>query len=144
MADLALQMSMILLKLSEFNCPNLDFILKSSNDQWPLTPSLSVSRTSPVLFNKDKVPCGPIVELNGDEMTRIIWDLIKEKLVLPFVDIKDLHSYDLSIQNRDATNDQVTVDSANAIKEYLVGVKCATITGKLSDSAKIIRLKPVG
>lgn len=90
------------------------------------------------------MPCGPIVELNGDEMTRIIWDLIKEKLVLPFVDIKDLHSYDLSIQNRDATNDQVTVDSANAIKEYLVGVKCATITGKLSDSAKIIRLKPVG
>lgn len=86
------------------------------------------------------MPCGPIVELNGDEMTRIIWDLIKEKLVLPFVDIKDLHSYDLSIQNRDATNDQVTVDSANAIKEYLVGVKCATITGKLSGSVKTIRL----
>lgn len=93
-----------------------------------------VSRASPVLFNNDKVPCGPIVELNGDEMTRIIWDLIKEKLVLPFVDIQDLHSYDLSIQNRDATNDQVTVDSANAIKKYLVGVKCATITGKLVSS----------
>ena len=82
--------------------------------------------------------CGPIVELNGDEMTRIIWDLIKEKLVLPFVDIKDLHSFDLSIKNRDATNDQVTVDSANAIKKYLVGVKCATITGKATSNDLLV------
>jgi len=69
----------------------------------------------------------PVVELDGDEMTRIIWDFIKQKLILPYLDI-DLRYYDLSIQNRDATDDQVTVDAANAIKEHGVGVKCATIT----------------
>lgn len=74
-----------------------------------------------------KIPCGPVVEMQGDEMTRIIWDLIKEKLILPFLDV-DLHFYDLSVQNRDATNDQVTIDAANAILKYNVGVKCATIT----------------
>uniref|UniRef100_A0A2L2Y4V3 Isocitrate dehydrogenase [NADP] n=1 Tax=Parasteatoda tepidariorum TaxID=114398 RepID=A0A2L2Y4V3_PARTP len=74
-----------------------------------------------------KIQCGPVVEIQGDEMTRIIWDLIKEKLILPFLDI-ELHFFDLSVQNRDATNDQVTVDCANAMKKYNVGVKCATIT----------------
>lgn len=69
----------------------------------------------------------PVVELDGDEMTRIIWQYIKEKLIHPYLDI-DLKYYDLSIENRDATNDQVTVDAANAIKQYGVGVKCATIT----------------
>lgn len=69
----------------------------------------------------------PVVELDGDEMTRIIWQYIKEKLIHPYLDI-DLKYYDLSIENRDATNDQVTTDSANAIKKYGVGVKCATIT----------------
>jgi len=69
----------------------------------------------------------PVVELDGDEMTRIIWDLIKQKLILPYLDV-DLHYYDLSVENRDRTDDQVTVDSANAIKKYGVGVKCATIT----------------
>ncbi len=69
----------------------------------------------------------PVVELDGDEMTRIIWDLIKKKLILPYLDI-DLHYYDLSVENRDKTEDKVTVDSANAIKEHGVGVKCATIT----------------
>ncbi len=69
----------------------------------------------------------PVVELDGDEMTRIIWSFIKEQLILPYLDI-DLKYYDLSIENRDATDDQVTVDSANAIKQYGVGVKCATIT----------------
>ncbi len=69
----------------------------------------------------------PVVELDGDEMTRIIWQFIKEKLIHPYLDI-DLKYYDLSIQNRDATDDQVTVDAANAIKQYGVGVKCATIT----------------
>ncbi len=69
----------------------------------------------------------PVVELDGDEMTRIIWAFIKEKLILPYLDI-DLKYYDLSIENRDATDDQVTIDSANAIKKYGVGVKCATIT----------------
>src|SRR6202451_2973566 len=69
----------------------------------------------------------PVVELDGDEMTRIIWDLIKKKLVLPYLDI-DLHYYDLSIENRDKTEDKVTVEAAEAIKKYGVGVKCATIT----------------
>ena len=69
----------------------------------------------------------PIVELDGDEMTRIIWAFIKEKLILPYLDIK-LEYYDLSIQKRDETGDQITIDSANAIKELGVGVKCATIT----------------
>jgi len=69
----------------------------------------------------------PVVELDGDEMTRIIWTYIKEKLIHPYLDI-DLKYYDLSIENRDATADKVTVDAANAIKQYGVGVKCATIT----------------
>ncbi len=69
----------------------------------------------------------PVVELDGDEMTRIIWDLIKQKLIRPYLDI-DLHYYDLSVENRDKTDDQVTIDSANAIKKHGVGVKCATIT----------------
>ncbi|HWX97629.1 MAG TPA: NADP-dependent isocitrate dehydrogenase [Solirubrobacteraceae bacterium] len=69
----------------------------------------------------------PVVELDGDEMTRIIWSFIKEQLILPYLDI-DLKYYDLSIQNRDATDDQVTVEAANAIKRFGVGVKCATIT----------------
>ena len=69
----------------------------------------------------------PVVELDGDEMTRIIWDFIKKKLILPYLDI-DLKYYDLSVQKRDETNDQITVDAANAIKTYGVGVKCATIT----------------
>ncbi|MDR3527305.1 MAG: NADP-dependent isocitrate dehydrogenase [Rhizomicrobium sp.] len=69
----------------------------------------------------------PVVELDGDEMTRIIWDLIKQKLILPYLDI-NLEYYDLSVEHRDATNDQVTIDSAEAIKRHGVGVKCATIT----------------
>src|SRR5580693_5026651 len=77
-------------------------------------------------MSKIKV-ANPVVELDGDEMTRIIWQFIKDQLILPYLDI-DLKYYDLSIQQRDATNDQVTVDAANAIKEYGVGVKCATIT----------------
>ncbi|EEP71625.1 NADP-dependent isocitrate dehydrogenase [Micromonospora sp. KC207] len=69
----------------------------------------------------------PVVELDGDEMTRIIWKQIREQLILPYLDV-DLHYYDLSIQYRDSTDDQVTIDAANAIKEHGVGVKCATIT----------------
>ncbi len=69
----------------------------------------------------------PVVELDGDEMTRIIWDLIKTKLIHPYLDI-DLHYFDLSVQNRDRTGDQVTIDAAHAIKQVGVGVKCATIT----------------
>ena len=68
-----------------------------------------------------------VIEIDGDEMTRIIWQLIKDKLILPYLDI-DLKYYDLSVQVRDDTNDQITIDAAQAIKEYGVGVKCATIT----------------
>src|ERR671926_1135220 len=70
---------------------------------------------------------GPVVELDGDEMTRIIWAFIKEQLILPYLEI-DLVYFDLGIESRDATEDQVTIDAANAIKEHGVGVKCATIT----------------
>ncbi|HEY9115300.1 MAG TPA: isocitrate dehydrogenase (NADP(+)) [Bacteroidales bacterium] len=69
----------------------------------------------------------PVVELDGDEMTRIIWAMIKEKLILPYLDL-DIKYYDLGMEMRDATNDQITVDAANAIKKYNVGIKCATIT----------------
>jgi isocitrate dehydrogenase len=69
----------------------------------------------------------PVVDLDGDEMTRVIWSFIKEKLIFPYLDI-DVKYYDLGMENRDATNDQVTIDAANAIKKYGVGIKCATIT----------------
>ncbi|CAG5128984.1 unnamed protein product [Candidula unifasciata] len=74
-----------------------------------------------------KIKGGPVVEMQGDEMTRIIWDDIKNKLILPFVDL-DIHFFDLGMENRDATDDQVTIDAAEAIKKYNVGIKCATIT----------------
>lgn len=79
----------------------------------------------------------PIVELNGDEMTRIIWNFIKKKLILPYLDI-DLKYFDLGIEFRDKTNDQVTIDSANAIKKYGVGIKCAAIT---PDEARVKEFK---
>ena len=69
----------------------------------------------------------PVVELDGDEMTRIIWDFIKKKLILPYLDL-DIKYYDLGIKSRDKTSDRVTIDSANAIKKFGVGIKCATIT----------------
>jgi len=77
-------------------------------------------------MSKIKV-ANPVVDLDGDEMTRIIWQAIKDKLILPYLDL-DIEYYDLSVQNRDATADQVTVDAANAIKKHGVGIKCATIT----------------
>ena len=77
-------------------------------------------------MSKIKV-ANPVVELDGDEMTRIIWEFIKKKLILPYLDI-DLKYYDLGIEERDRTDDQITIDAANAIKQYGVGVKCATIT----------------
>jgi isocitrate dehydrogenase len=76
----------------------------------------------------------PVVELEGDEMTRIIWRFIKDRLIHPYLDV-DLKYFDLSIEHRDATEDQITVDAANAIKEYGVGVKCATIT---PDEARVV------
>ena len=69
----------------------------------------------------------PVVELDGDEMTRIIWSFIKEKLINPYLDL-DIKYYDLGVESRDKTSDQITIDSANAIEKYGVGIKCATIT----------------
>src|SRR5688572_6460253 len=79
----------------------------------------------------------PVVDMDGDEMTRIIWQFIKDRLIFPYLDI-DLKYYDLSIENRDATNDQVTIDSAEATKKYGVAVKCATIT---PDEARVEEFK---
>jgi isocitrate dehydrogenase len=89
-------------------------------------------------MDKIKV-AGTVVELDGDEMTKIIWSLIKEKLILPHLNI-NLEYYDLSIENRDITNDQVTIDSAHAIKKHGVGIKCATITPD-EDRVKEFNLK---
>ena len=80
------------------------------------------------MSNSDKISVKtPIVEIDGDEMTRIIWQMIKDKLLLPHLDMT-LEYYDLHVQNRDKTDDQVTIDAALAIREHGVGVKCATIT----------------
>ena len=77
-------------------------------------------------MSKIKV-ANPIVEIDGDEMARIIWKFIKEKLILDYIDLDGIY-YDLGIESRDKTDDQITVDAANAIKKYNVGIKCATIT----------------
>ncbi|XP_046745852.1 isocitrate dehydrogenase [NADP] cytoplasmic [Diprion similis] len=94
------------------------------NLTWTRQTSRNFSSTSIAMA---KIKAGPVVDILGDEMTRIIWDSIKNKLILPFLDI-ELHVYDLGMENRDATNDQVTVDCAEAVKKYNVGIKCATIT----------------
>ena len=78
------------------------------------------------MANKIKV-ANPVVELDGDEMTRIIWKFIKDKLILPYLEL-DIKYFDLGIESRNQTNDQITVDAANAIKQIGVGIKCATIT----------------
>ena len=79
----------------------------------------------------------PVVDMDGDEMTRIIWKLIKDKLIFPYLDIK-LDYYDLGMEHRDATDDQVTIDAANAILKHGVGIKCATIT---PDEARVEEFK---
>ena len=79
----------------------------------------------------------PVVELDGDEMTRIIWSFIKDKLIKPYLQI-DLKYYDLGMESRDKTDDQITIDAANAIKQFGVGVKCATIT---PDEARVEEFK---
>jgi isocitrate dehydrogenase len=89
-------------------------------------PAFTLSSRKMATFKKIKVK-NPVVELDGDEMTRIIWKDIKDKFIHPYLDI-DLKYYDLGLEYRDKTNDQVTIDSAEAIKKYSVGVKCATIT----------------
>lgn len=88
----------------------------------------SLARTFSVSsLSMAKIKVGPVVDILGDEMTRIIWDSIKDKLILPYLDI-ELHTFDLGIENRDKTNDEVTIECAKAIKRYNVGIKCATIT----------------
>ena len=84
-----------------------------------------------------KIKTGPVVDILGDEMTRIIWDLIKEKLLLPHLEL-ELHTFDLGVEYRNKTDDQVTVDCAEAIKKYNVGIKCATIT---PDEARVEEFK---
>jgi isocitrate dehydrogenase len=92
----------------------------------PRPPPSIARRIASTTMNKIKV-VNPVVELDGDEMTRIIWRFIKEKLILPYLDV-DLKYYDLGIESRDKTEDRITVEAANAIKKFGVGVKCATIT----------------
>ncbi|XP_023293911.1 isocitrate dehydrogenase [NADP] cytoplasmic isoform X1 [Lucilia cuprina] len=87
----------------------------------------TINRTIIYAGMATKIKTGPVVDILGDEMTRIIWSSIKDKLILPFLDI-ELHTYDLGMENRDKTADQVTIDCAEAIKKYNVGIKCATIT----------------
>jgi len=104
-------------------------------------PIFDTLKIQPITFfnktmSKIKV-ANPVVELDGDEMTRIIWKFIKDKLILPYLDV-DIKYYDLGMENRDATNDQVTIDSAEAIKKYNVGIKCATIT---PDEARVTEFK---
>src|SRR5882672_11367176 len=89
-----------------------------------------------IMAKKIKVS-NPVVELDGDEMTRIIWKFIKDKLILPYLEV-DIKYYDLGVEYRDQTNDQVTIDAANAIKQYGVAVKCATIT---PDEARVEEFK---
>ena len=88
--------------------------------------SNSINKIIFYLMSKIKVK-NPVVELDGDEMTRIIWEFIKNKLILPYIDL-GIEYYDLGMKSRDNTDDQITIDSANAIKKIGVGIKCATIT----------------
>lgn len=89
---------------------------------------ISVIRSAANTANKPKILVkNPIVDLDGDEMTRIIWQEIKNKLIFPYLEL-DVKYYDLGLENRDATDDQVTVEAAKAIQQYNVGIKCATIT----------------
>ncbi|CAB1109253.1 unnamed protein product [Ectocarpus sp. CCAP 1310/34] len=91
------------------------------------TQTRGIARTATALSAKKIAVKNPVVDLDGDEMTRIIWDHIKSKLILPYVNL-DIEYFDLGLPNRDATDDQITVDAAHAILEYNVGIKCATIT----------------
>ena len=91
-----------------------------------INQSNSINKIIFILMSKIKVK-NPVVELDGDEMTRIIWEFIKNKLILPYLDL-GIEYYDLGMKSRDNTDDQITIDSANAIKKFGVGIKCATIT----------------
>jgi len=105
------------------------FVSRIGNNPQSLAPVAAVNSTQARNYSQDKriKVANPVVELDGDEMTRIIWEKIKERLIFPYVDV-DCKYYDLGLPYRDQTNDQVTIDSAEAIKKYNVGIKCATIT----------------
>lgn len=116
-------------------------LLRSSSPIVVSRPSLSLSvaffhHTRNNMAQKIQVK-NPVVEMDGDEMTRVIWKDIKDKFIFPYLDI-DLKYYDLGLEYRDETNDQVTLDAAEAIKKYSVGVKCATIT---PDEARVEEFK---
>jgi isocitrate dehydrogenase len=104
----------------------------------PLAFGAAHTRSARTMATARKIKVkNPVVELDGDEMTRIIWQSIKDKFIYPYLDI-DLKYYDLGLEYRDETNDQVTIDAAEAIKKYSVGVKCATIT---PDEARVEEFK---
>ncbi|CAG8954396.1 hypothetical protein HYFRA_00006023 [Hymenoscyphus fraxineus] len=133
----ATRISLSSLSRSAFLRPSTSFVAASvSRNSASFGPALVHSRRTMASFNKIKVK-NPVVELDGDEMTRIIWKDIKDKFIHPYLDI-DLKYYDLGLEYRDQTNDQVTIDSAEAIKKYSVGVKCATIT---PDEARVEEFK---
>ena len=97
-----------------------------------------LNSTIKIHLNMSKIKVkNPIVELDGDEMTRVIWEFIKKKLILPYLDL-GIEYYDLGMKNRDKTNDKITIDCANAIKKIGVGIKCATIT---PDEARVKEFK---
>ncbi|KAJ5289105.1 hypothetical protein N7478_002135 [Penicillium angulare] len=122
--------------LSSASLPRTNRI--SASTRWSgSTPSLYFTQTRTMAIESKIKVQNPVVELDGDEMTRIIWQEIREKLILPFLDV-DLKYYDLGLEYRDQTDDQVTVDAAEAIKKYGVGVKCATIT---PDEARVEEFK---
>ncbi|KAJ5725854.1 uncharacterized protein N7483_007211 [Penicillium malachiteum] len=122
--------------LSSASLPRTNRIAASS--RWSgSTPTLYLTQTRTMASESKIKVVNPVVELDGDEMTRIIWQDIREKLILPFLDI-DLKYYDLGLEYRDQTDDQVTIDAAEAIKKYGVGVKCATIT---PDEARVEEFK---
>lgn len=126
--------------ISRVTYPNLR-VARPAPSFLPATTTLTSIQSrkmasAPSGFKKIKVK-NPVVELDGDEMTRIIWKDIKDKFIHPYLDI-DLKYYDLGLEYRDETNDQVTIDSAEAIKKYSVGVKCATIT---PDEARVEEFK---
>ncbi|XP_033207077.1 isocitrate dehydrogenase [NADP] cytoplasmic [Belonocnema kinseyi] len=116
-----LNSSVTLTSQSSFQSPVYNYNSSNQLQAYSLTRNFSTSAAM------EKIKAGPVVDILGDEMTRIIWDSIKEKLILPYLDI-ELHIYDLGMENRDKTDDKVTVDCAEAIKKYNVGIKCATIT----------------
>ncbi|KAK7882315.1 hypothetical protein WMY93_028489 [Mugilogobius chulae] len=109
--------------------PSLGSLTPQRPTDRDLPPLLVLLQLQIVLASKmsQKIKAGSVVEMQGDEMTRVIWELIKQKLILPYLEL-DMHSFDLGMENRDATDDQVTIEAAEAVRRYNVGIKCATIT----------------